>query len=59
MFHDFAKNITDWEWYFKTLSTIDFNRNLLVNLTKMPQKKLLAMKNWAVAETFSTMSPRN
>jgi len=55
MFHDFAKNITDWDWYFKTLSTIDFNRNLLVNLTKMPQKKLLAMRNWAVAETFSTM----
>ena len=59
MFHDFAKNITDWDWYFKTLSTIDFNRNLLVNLTKMPQKKLLAMRNWAVAETFSTMlAPR-
>src|SRR5713101_6874842 len=55
MFHDFAKNITDWDWYFKTLSTIDFNRNLLVNLTKMPQQKLLAMRNWAVAETFSTM----
>jgi hypothetical protein len=59
MFHDFAKNITDWDWYFRTLSKIDFDRNLLVNLPKMPQKKLLAMRNWVVAETFSArLAPR-
>ncbi len=59
MFHDFSRNITDWDWYFNTLSTINFDRQLFVNLTKMPTKKLIGLRNWAVAETFSALiAPR-
>src|SRR5262249_28818338 len=52
MFHDAAQHVTSWDWYFKTLATIDFSRNLFINLTKLPTRKLLALRNWAVAETF-------
>jgi len=59
MFHDFSRNITDWDWYFNTLSTINFDRQLFVNLTKMPTRKLIGLRNWAVAETFSALiAPR-
>lgn len=55
MFHDFAKNISDWNSYFKNLARIDYTRDLFLNLTKMSRKKLMALRNWSIAETFSSV----
>lgn len=53
MFHDYAKNVKDWNQYFERLSKIDFSRRLFMNLTDMPDWKLKYLRNWAVSETFS------
>ncbi|MBL9094416.1 MAG: B12-binding domain-containing radical SAM protein [Planctomycetaceae bacterium] len=59
MFHDYVQRGMDWNWYFESLSTIDFSKRLFLNLTELPTKQLLKLRNWAVAETFShAVAPR-
>jgi len=51
MFHDHKSRVTSWEWYFRTLAHVQFNSNLLVNLTEIPDARLRHLRDTAIART--------
>lgn len=53
MFHEFAPTVKDWGAYFAQISTVDFTRSLFTNLTDMPDRELVGLRNRAVSETLA------
>lgn len=53
MFHDFAATVKDWGAYFEQLSTVDFTSGPFTNLTDMPDRELIGLRNRAVTETVA------
>jgi radical SAM superfamily enzyme YgiQ (UPF0313 family) len=54
VFEENKENIKDWNEYFDVLATVDCTRKLFINLTDMPRRKLIALRNWGIAETWVT-----
>lgn len=53
MFHENRDKIKDWDWYFQRLTWLDFTRRPFINLTKMPEKQLIKLRNKAVSMTVA------
>ncbi len=51
MFHENKGLVKSWDWYFKTLARVQFNSNLLVNLTDIPDARLRQLRDTAVARS--------
>jgi radical SAM superfamily enzyme YgiQ (UPF0313 family) len=51
MFHDNKWRVKSWDWYFRTLARVQFNSNLLVNLTEIPDVRLRQLRDTAIART--------
>jgi anaerobic magnesium-protoporphyrin IX monomethyl ester cyclase len=52
MFHERKAAITDWDRYFGALSTIQYNSNVLFNLTDLPDAELVRLRTRAIAQTL-------
>ena len=53
MFHKFAPTVKDWGSYFAQLSIVDFTRGPFTNLTDMPDRELVGLRNHAVSKTVA------
>jgi anaerobic magnesium-protoporphyrin IX monomethyl ester cyclase len=54
MFHDCKNKVTDWEWYFSTLSNMDFSSGVLVELSDLSDEELKSLKAWGSNECKQT-----
>jgi anaerobic magnesium-protoporphyrin IX monomethyl ester cyclase len=52
MFHERKAHIADWETYFHALATIQYNSNVLFNLTDLPDAELVRLRTRAIAQTL-------
>jgi anaerobic magnesium-protoporphyrin IX monomethyl ester cyclase len=52
MFHERKAAIADWDRYFQALSTIQYNSNVLFNLTDLPDAELMRLRTRAIAQTL-------
>jgi radical SAM superfamily enzyme YgiQ (UPF0313 family) len=52
MFHERKAAITDWDAYFRALSTTQYTSNLLFNLTDLPDAELVRLRTRAIAQTL-------
>ena len=52
MFHERKAAIADWDGYFEALSTIQYNSNVLFNLTDLPDAELVRLRTRAIAQTL-------
>jgi radical SAM superfamily enzyme YgiQ (UPF0313 family) len=54
MFHDAKHKVTDWEWYFSTLSNMEFSNTVLMNLSDLPEEELKSLRAWGSNECKQT-----
>ncbi|WOJ90497.1 radical SAM protein [Methylocapsa polymorpha] len=53
LFHGNKHKVTDWESYYSTLSNMDFNSSILMNLSDVPDEELKSLKAWGESECES------
>jgi radical SAM superfamily enzyme YgiQ (UPF0313 family) len=53
MFHENKDKIKGWKWYFDKLTQLDFTRRVFINLTKMPDRELVRLRNRAVSHSIA------
>jgi len=53
MFHENQDKIISWDWYFERLTQLDFTRRPFINLTKMPDRQLIKLRNKAIATSVA------
>jgi anaerobic magnesium-protoporphyrin IX monomethyl ester cyclase len=52
MVHERKAAITDWDDYFRALSTTQYTSDLLFNLTDLPDAELVGLRTRAIAQTL-------
>ena len=51
MFHERKTLVKSWDHYFETLSRIQFTSNLFFNLTDLPNRQLMKLRNRAIGRS--------